>query len=119
MLIREAVYMTNKGVNVAETLAQCEKSDFVMRVDKAEARQNTLTLHGTVVQGCLNGDDKYVFLNGIPVELLQVMPDKMVQNIIIKHLFPGNSATLYIKKPDAEILTRIFNMRDRTLKVVR
>lgn len=119
MLIREAVYMTNKGVNVAETLTQCEKTDFVMRIDKAEVRQNTLTLHGTVVQGCLNGDDGGAFLNGIPVELLQVMPDKMIQNIIVKHLFPGNSATLYVRKPDAEILTRIFNTRDRVLKVVR
>lgn len=119
MLIREAVYMTNKGINVAETLTQCEKTDFVMRIDKAEVRQNTLTLHGTVVQGCLNGDDKDVFLNEIPVELLQVMPDKMVQNIIVKHLFPGNSATLYIRKPEDKIVTQIFNMRDRVLKVVR
>lgn len=119
MLIREATYMINKGVNVAETLTQCEKTDFVMRIDKAEVRQNTLTLHGTVVQGCLNGDDRGAFLNGIPVELLQVMPNKMIQNIIVKHLFPGNSATLYVRKPDAEILTRIFNTRDRVLKVVR
>lgn len=119
MVIREATYMINKGVNVAETLAQCEKSDFIMRIDKAEVRQNTMTLHGTVVQGCLNGNDKNAFLNGIPVELLQVMPDKMVQNIIVKHLFPGNSVTLYVRKPDAEILTRIFNTRDRVLKVVR
>lgn len=111
--------MTNKGINVAETLTQCEKTDFVMRIDKAEVRQNTLTLHGTVVQGRLNGNDKQAFLNDIPVELLQVMPDKMVQNIIVKHLFPGNSATLYVRKPDAEILTRIFNTRDRVLKVVR
>lgn len=119
MLIREATYMINKGVNVAETLAQCEKSDFIMRIDKAEVRQNTLTLHGSVVQGCLNGDDKCGFLNGIPVVLLQVMPDKMVQNIIIKHLFPGNSAILYIGKPDDKIVTQIFNVRDRVLKVVR
>lgn len=119
MLIREAMYMINKGVNVAETLAQCEKSDFIMRIDKAAVRQNTLTLHGTVVQGCLNGDDKRGFLNDIPVELLQAMPDKMAQNIIIKHLFPENSATLYIRKPDTEILTQIFNVRDRVLKVVR
>ena len=61
MLIREAVYMANKGVNIAETLTQCEKTDFVMRIDKAEVRQNTLTLHGTVVQGCLNGDDRGLF----------------------------------------------------------
>lgn len=119
MLIREAVYMTNKGINVAETLTQCEKTDFIMRIDKAEVRQNTLTLHGTVVQGCLNSDDKRAFLNGIPVVLLQVMPDKMVQNIIIKHLFPGNSATLYIGKPDDKIVTQIFNVRERVLKVVR
>lgn len=119
MLIREAVYMTNKGINVAETLTQCKKTDLVMRIDKAEVRQNTLTLHGTVVQGCLNGDDKRGFLNDIPVELLQVMPDKMVQNIIIKHLFPGNSATLYVRKPDDKIVTQIFNVRDRVLKVVR
>lgn len=119
MLIREAVYLTNKGVNVAETLIQCDKSDFIMRIDKAEVRQNTLTLHGTVVQGCLNGDDKCGFLNGISVELLQAMPDKMVQNIVVKHLFPGDSATLYARKPNAEILTQIFNVRDRVLKVVR
>lgn len=119
MLIREVTYMINKGVNVAETLSQCEKSDFIMRIDKAEVRQNSLTLHGTVVQGCLNGDDKYGFLNDIPVELLQAMPDKMVQNIVAKHLFPGNSATLYIKKPDDKIVTQIFNVRDRVLKVVR
>lgn len=119
MLIREAVYLTNKGVNVAETLTQCEKSDFIMRIDKAEVRQNTLTLHGTVVQGCLNGDDKCGFLNGIPVELLQAMPDKMVQNIVVKHLFPGNNATLYIRKPDDNIVVQIFNVRNRTLKVVR
>lgn len=119
MLIREAVYLINKGVNVAETLTQCEKSDFIMRIDKAEVRQNTLTLHGTVVQGCLNGDDKCGFLNGIPVELLQAMPDKMVQNIVVKHLFPGNSATLYIKKPDDKIVAQIFNVRNRALKVVR
>lgn len=119
MLIREAVYLTNKGVNVAETLIQCDKSDFIMRIDKAEVRQNTLTLHGTVVQGCLNGDDKCGFLNGIPVELLQAMPDKMVQNIVVKHLFPGSSATLYVRKPNEEILTQIFNVRDRVLKVVR
>ena len=119
MLIRESTYLINKGINIAETLAQCEKTDFIMRIDKAEVRQNTLTLHGTVVQGCLNGDDRSAFLNEIPVELLQVMPDKMVQNIIAKHQFPGNSATLYIRKPDAEILAQIFNMRDRALKVVR
>lgn len=119
MLIREAVYLTNKGVNVAETLTQCEKSDFIMRIDKAEVRQNTLTLHGTVVQGCLNGDDKRGFLNDIPVELLQAMPDKIVQNIVVKHLFPGNSATLYIKKPDDKIVAQIFNVRNRALKVVR
>lgn len=119
MLIREAVYLTNKGVNVAETLIQCDKSDFIMRIDKAEVRQNTPTLHGTVVQGCLNGDDKCGFLNGIPVELLQAMPDKMVQNIVVKHLFPGSSATLYVRKPNEEILTQIFNVRDRVLKVVR
>lgn len=119
MLIREAVYLTNKGVNVAETLIQCDKSDFIMRIDKAEVRQNTLTLHGTVVQGCLNGDDKCGFLNGIPVELLQAMPDKMVQNIVVKHLFPGSSATLYVRKPNEEILTQIFNVRNRVLKVVR
>ncbi len=119
MLIREAVYLINKGVNVAETLTQCEKSDFIMRIDKAEVRQNTLTLHGTVVQGCLNGDDKCGFLNGIPVELLQAMPDKMVQNIVVKHLFPGNNATLYIRKPDDNIVVQIFNVRNRTLKVVR
>lgn len=119
MLIREATYMINKGINAAETLTQCEKVDFIMRIDKAEVRQNTLTLHGTVVQGCLNGNDKHGFLNDIPVELLQAMPDKMVQNIIIKHLFPGNSATLYIRKPNAEILTQIFNVRNRVLKVVR
>lgn len=119
MLIHEAVYLTNKGVNVAETLTQCEKSDFIMRIDKVEVRQNTLTLHGTVVRGCLNGDDKCGFLNGIPVELLQAMPDKMVQNIVVKHLFPGNSATLYIKKPDDKIVTQIFNVRNRVLKVVR
>ena len=119
MLIREAVYLTNKGVNVAETLIQCEKSDFIMRIDKAEVRQNTLTLHGTVVQGCLNSDDKHGFLNDIPVELLQAMPDKTVQNIVVKHLFPGNSATLYIKKPDDKIVAQIFNVRDRVLKVVR
>lgn len=119
MLIREAVYLTIKGVNVAETLTQCEKSDFIMRIDKAEVRQNTLTLHGTVVQGCLNGDDKCGFLNDIPVELLQAMPDKMVQNIVAKHLFPGNSATLYIKKPDDKIVAQIFNVRNRALKVVR
>ncbi len=119
MLIREAVYLTNKGVNVAETLIQCDKSDFIMRIDKAEVRQNTLTLHGTVVQGCLNGDDKCGFLNGIPVELLQAMPDKMVQNIVVKYLFPGSSATLYVRKPNEEILTQIFNVRDRVLKVVR
>jgi len=119
MLIRETTYMINKGINIAETLTQCEKSDFIMRIDKAEVRQNTLTLHGTVVQGRLNGDDKRGFLNDIPVELLQAMPDKMAQNIIIKHLFPGNSATLYIRKPDTEILTQIFNVRNRVLKVVR
>lgn len=119
MLIREATYMINKGVNVAETLAQCEKSDFIMRIDKAEVRQNTMTLHGTVVQGCLNSDDKHAFLNDIPVELLQVMPDKMVQNIIVKHLFPGNSATLYVRKPDDKIVAQIFNIRNRVLKVVR
>lgn len=119
MLIREATYMINKGVNVAETLTQCEKTDFVMRIDKAEVRQNTLTLHGTVVRGCLNGDDRSAFLNEIPVELLQVMSDKMAQNIIVKHLFPGNSATLYIRKPEDKIVTQIFNMRDRVLKVVR
>lgn len=119
MLIREATYMINKGVNVAETLTQCEKTDFIMRIDKAEVKQNTLTLHGTVVQGCLNGNDKYGFLNDIPVVFLQAMPDKMVQNIVVKHLFPGNSATLYIKKPDDKIVTRIFNVRNRVLKVVR
>lgn len=119
MLIREATYMTNKGINVAETLTQCEKVDFIMRIDKAEVKQNTLTLRGTVVQGCLNGDDKRGFLNDIPVELLQAMPDKMMQNIIVKHLFPGNSATLYIKKPDDKIVAQIFNVRDRVLKVVR
>lgn len=119
MLIREAMYMINKGVNVAETLAQCEKSDFIMRIDKAEVKQNTLTLHGTVVQGCLNGDDKHGFLNDIPVELLQVMPDRMVQNIVAKHLFPGNSATSYMMKPDDKFVTQIFNVRDRVLKVVR
>lgn len=119
MLIREATYMINKGVNIAETLTQCEKSDFIMRIDKAEVRQNTLTLHGTVVQGCLNGDDKRGFLNDIPVELLQAMPDKIVQNIVVKHLFPGNSATLYIKKPDDKIVVQIFNVRNRALKVVR
>ena len=119
MLIREATYMINKGINVAETLSQCEKLDFIMRIDKAEVRQNTLTLHGTVVQGCLNGDDKCGFLNGIPVELLQAMPDKMVQKIVVKHLFPENSATLYVRKPNAEILTQIFNVRNRVLKVVR
>lgn len=119
MLIREAAYMINKGVNVAETLAQCEKSDFVMRIDKAEVKQNTLALHGTVVQGRLNGNDKDAFLNNIPVELLQAMPDRMAQNIIIKHLFPGNSATLYVRKPDDKIVTQIFNVRDRVLKVVR
>lgn len=119
MLIRESTYMINKGINVAETLIQCEKSDFIMRIDKAEVRQNTLTLHGTVVQGCLNGDDKCGFLNGIPVELLQAMPDKMVQNIVVKHLFPGNNATLYIRKPDDNIVVQIFNVRNRTLKVVR
>lgn len=119
MLIREATYMINKGVNVAETLAQCEKSDFIMRIDKAEVRQNTLTLHGTVVQGCLNGNDKRGFLNDIPVELLQAMPDKMAQNIIVKHLFPGNSATLYIKRPEDKIVAQIFNVRDRVLKVVQ
>lgn len=119
MLIRETTYMINKGINIAETLTQCEKSDFIMRIDKAKVRQNTLTLHGTVVQGCLNGDDKHGFLNDIPVELLQAMPDKMVQNIIIKHLFPGNSATLYIKKPEDKIVAQIFNVRNRALKVVR
>ena len=119
MLIREATYMINKGINVAETLSQCEKLDFIMRIDKAKVRQNTLTLHGTVVQGCLSGDDKRGFLNDIPVELLQAMPDKMVQNIVVKHLFPGNSATLYIKKPDDKIVAQIFNVRDRVLKVVR
>lgn len=119
MLIREATYMINKGVNVAETLAQCEKSDFIMRIDKAEVRQNTLTLHGTVVQGCLNGNDKRGFLNDMPVELLQAMPDKMAQNIIVKHLFPGNSATLYIKKPEDKNVAQIFNVRNRVLKVVR
>lgn len=119
MLIREATYMINKGINVAETLSQCEKLDFIMRIDKAEVKQNTLTLHGTVVQGCLHGDDKRGFLNDIPVELLQAMPDKMVQNIVVKHLFPGNSATLYIGKPDDKIVTQIFNVRDRVLKVVR
>lgn len=119
MLIRESTYMINKGINVAETLTQCEKVDFIMRIDKAEIRQNTLTLHGTVMQGCLNSDDKRGFLNDIPVELLQAMPDKMVQNIIIKHLFPGNSATLYIKKPEDKIVAQIFNVRNRALKVVR
>lgn len=119
MLIRETTYMINKGINIAETLTQCEKSDFIMRIDKAKVQQNTLTLHGTVVQGCLNGDDKHGFLNDIPVELLQAMPDKMVQNIIIKHLFPGNSATLYIKKPEDKIVAQIFNVRNRALKVVR
>lgn len=119
MLIYESTYMINKGINVAETLIQCEKSDFIMRIDKAEVRQNTLTLHGTVVQGCLSGDDKCGFLNGIPVELLQAMPDKMVQNIVVKHLFPGNNATLYIRKPDDNIVVQIFNVRNRTLKVVR
>lgn len=119
MLIRETTYMINKGINIAETLTQCEKSDFIMRIDKAEVRQNTLTLHGTVVQGCLNGDDKRGFLNDIPVELLQAMPDKMVQNIVVKHLFPGNNATLYIRKPDDNIVVQIFNVRNRTLKVVR
>lgn len=119
MLIRESTYMINKGINIAETLTQCEKSDFIMRIDKAEVRQNTLTLHGTVVQGCLSGDDKHSFLNDIPVELLQAMPDKMMQNIVVKHLFPGNSATLYIKKPDDKIMTQIFNVRNRVLKVVR
>lgn len=119
MLIRESTYMINKGINVAETLTQCEKSDFIMRIDKAEIRQNTLTLHGTVVQGRLNGDDKHGFLNDISVELLQVMPDRMVQNIVVKHLFPGSSATLYIRKPDTEILSQIFNVRNRVLKVVR
>lgn len=119
MLIRESTYMINKGINIAETLTQCEKSDFIMRIDKAEVRQNTLTLHGTVVQGCLSGDDKRGFLNDIPVELLQAMPDKIVQNIVVKHLFPGNSATLYIKKPDDKIVAQIFNVRNRALKVVR
>lgn len=119
MLIRESTYMINKGINIAETLTQCEKSDFIMRIDKAEVRQNTPTLHGTVVQGCLSGDDNRGFLNDIPVELLQAMPDKMMQNIIVKHLFPGNSATLYIKKPDDKIMTQIFNVRNRVLKVVR
>lgn len=119
MLIRESTYLINKGINIAETLAQCEKTDFIMRIDKAEVRQNILTLHGTVVQGCLNGDDKRGFLNDIPVELLQAMPDKMVQNIVAKHLFPGNSATLYIKKPDDKIVAQIFNVRNRALKVVR
>lgn len=119
MLIRESTYMINKGINVAETLTQCEKVDFIMRIDKAEVRQNTLTLHGVVVQGGLNGDDKRGFLNDIPVELLQAMPDKMVQNIVVKHLFPGNSATLYIKKPDDKIVAQIFNVRNRALKVVR
>lgn len=119
MLIREATYMINKGIDVAETLTQCEKIDFIMRIDKAEVRQNTLTLHGTVVQGCLKSDDKHAFLNGIPVELLQVISDKMVRNIVVKHLFPRNSATLYVRKPDDKIVTQIFNVRDRVLKVVR
>ena len=119
MLIRESTYMINKGINVAETLTQCEKSDFIMRIDKAEVRQNTLTLHGTVVQGCLNGDDKHGFLNNIPVELLQAMPDKIVQNIVVKHLFPESSATLYVRKLNDKFVTQIFNVRDRVLKVVR
>ena len=42
MLIYESTYMINKGINVAETLIQCEKSDFIMRIDKAEVKQNTL-----------------------------------------------------------------------------
>lgn len=119
MLIREATYMINKGINIAETLTQCEKSDFIMRIDKAEVRQNTLTLHGTVVQGCLHGDDKRGFLNNIPVELLQAMPDKIVQNIVVKHLFPGSNATLYVRKLNDKFVTQIFNVRDRVLKVVR
>lgn len=98
MLIREATYMINKGIDVAETLTQCEKIDFIMRIDKAEVRQNTLTLHGTVVQGCLKSDDKHAFLNGIPVELLQVISDKMVRNIVVKHLFPRNSANVVCKE---------------------
>lgn len=119
MLIRESTYMVNKGINVAETLTQCEKVDFIMRIDKAEVRQNTLTLHGTVVQGCLHGDDKRGFLNNIPVELLQAMPDKIVQNIVVKHLFPGSSATLYVRKLNDKFVTQIFNVRNRVLKVVR